>query len=298
MSQKTMSDRMIGAMSEGLFERVAGSLAGDRQSAMRHQRSRLAYLEYMKKELGPFMQDVPPGPVGPKEIIMKTAVLNQEEAAWSLNPDNYFEYGYRQLLSWFIALKPHGFNLRTLSSALELGCGSARLIRHLRCIGGIRLAGTDLVPEQVAWCKENIPGVEFHVNELRPPLAFADDNSFDFAFAASVFTHIPLETQQLWIREMCRILRPGGFLVCDVLGEYHQRRMLSAADRERLEREGQLTLTATDANASLSTQLIGSWDVFMTRGEVLKAFATVFHVVDFLPTSLNLLILQKPGAPF
>jgi SAM-dependent methyltransferase len=285
----------MSAASDPQFDRWLQLFPEKRQSALRCRRSRAQFLRYVRQRLGTFMVDVDQGPMGTKEIIMKTAVLSEAEAAWSLNPDNYFEYGYRQLLTWFRLLEPHGFNLRTVGAVLELGCGSARLIRHLRCLGSVRLVGTDLVAEQAAWCAANIPGVEFHTNDLRPPLAFAGDNTFDLAFAASVFTHIPLETQALWIREMHRVLRPGGFLVCDVLGEHHQRKMLGPEEMTRLATEGRFELTASDPKASLSTQLIGSWDVFMTRTEFLRAFRSSFRVLDFVPTSLNLMVLQKPG---
>jgi SAM-dependent methyltransferase len=240
------------------------------------------------------MVEIDPGPMGPEEIIMKTAVLKQEEAAWSLNPHNYFEQSYRQLRTWFQALEPFGFNPRTVGAVLELGCGSARLIRHLRCMRGTRLVGCDLVAAQIAWCAQNIPGVEFHVNGLKPPLEFADDNVFDLAYAASVFTHIPFGTQERWIKEMARVLRPGGFLVCDVLGAYHQQRMLDPEDLQKLTRDGRLEITAENKKASLSTQLIGSWDVFMTRAEFLRIFRKHFEVLDYLPTHLDLLLLRKP----
>ncbi len=294
MARSSKIDSLLARIPDNLYDRVEDRLPKQLAGRLRFGRSRAAFHRYMRKKLGGFNVDVELGPKGTDDIIMKTAVLVKEEAAWSLDEKNYFEQGFRQLLTWFRLLEPYGFNPRTIGSVLELGCGSARLIRHLRCMRGVRLVGSDLVPEQVEWCKTNVPGVEFYVNQLDPPLSFAQDNSFDLAFAASVFTHIPLETQQQWIHEMYRILRPGGFLVCDVLGHYHQGRMLDAEDMKKLEEQGNFTLTAKDKKASLSTQLIGSWDVFMKRGEFLRVFGKEFEVLDFLPTNLNLFILRKP----
>jgi SAM-dependent methyltransferase len=258
-------------------------------------RARIRFNQFMRERLGAFLEEVDEGPVGSKEIIMQTAVLNKDEAALKTNSDFYFYSAYNQMYSWMNILERNGFNLRTVSSILELGCGSARLIRHLRCIDGIRLVGCDLRADHIEWCRKNIPGIEFYTNELSPPLQFAQDDSFDLVFASSVFTHIPLETQALWIQEMRRILRPGGFLLCDVLGRYHQQHMLSKNDLQDLKKKGALTLTASDSKASLSTQIIGSWDVFLTRGEVLNAFGKGFKVLDFMPAGLDLLILQKPS---
>lgn len=294
MARSSKLDSLLARMPDGLYNRMDARLPKETAGRLRFGRSRAAFNHYMREKLGGFMVDVDLGPKGSDDIIMKTAVLVKEEAAWSLDANNYFEHGFHQLLTWFKMLEPFGFNLRTVGAVFELGCGSARLIRHLRCMRGVRLVGSDLVPEQVEWCKTNVPGVEFYVNQLDPPLSFAQDNTFDLAFAASVFTHIPLETQQQWIHEMYRILKPGGFLVCDVLGHYHQGRMLDAADMKKFEEQGNFTLTAKDEKASLSTQLIGSWDVFMKRGEFLRVFGKEFEVLDFLPTLLNLFILRKP----
>jgi ubiquinone/menaquinone biosynthesis C-methylase UbiE len=159
---------------------------------------------------------------------------------------------------------------------------------------GVRLVGADLSEEMMAWCRGNIPGAEFHSNGYEPPLTFLKENTIDFAFAASVFTHIPLETQQQWIREMHRVLRPGGYFLCDVLGRNHQELMLSPADMARLRSEGRLVLTADDEQASLSTKIHKSWDVFQTRSQFLQAFGSVFRILDYVPTSIDLLVLQKP----
>jgi SAM-dependent methyltransferase len=149
------------------------------------------------------------------------------------------------------------------------------------------------MPDFVTWCQQNVPGVEFFVNDLQPPLPFAGDDAFDLVLAQSVFTHIPLHLQAAWIKELHRVIRPGGFLMCTVLGRFHQERMLRKEDRDLLAKQGHFTLDAASAQASLSTRLIGSWDVFQTRAEVLRAFGSVFDVRDYLPAELDLLILQK-----
>ena len=110
-------------------------------------------------------------------------------------------------------------------------------------------------------------GVEFHRNCEAPPLEFAPtDGTFDLVYSASVFTHIPFDTQELWIKEIAHVIRPGGFLLCDMLGRFHQQAMLGSDELSRLNHDGTLTITQTDANASLATKLIGSWDVFATGG--------------------------------
>jgi len=153
--------------------------------------------------------------------------------------------------------------------------------------------GTDVEPAFADWCQSNIPGIEFYTNNLYPPLSFAEDDSFDFVYANSVFTHIPLDIQDSRIEELSRVLRPGGFLIVNVVGRYHILRTLDHASRERLEREGHLTLASSDVRASYSTRAIGSWDVFQSREAILAAFGSRFHIHEYKPGVLDQLVLES-----
>lgn len=249
---------------------------------------------YMQKRLRNFYIDINPYPVPLTKLIMQTSILTEKDIDTKTDPDFYLFNGYSQMLSWLKTLERYGFNIRTAGAIMELGCGTARLIRHLRCIDGINLVGTDLNGELIEWCSNNVPGIEFHKNNLNPPLEFAKDDTFDLVFAASVFTHIPLETQHLWIKELHRIIRPGGYLLCDVNGRYHQDRQLIPDQIDMLHKNGKFTLTSKDNLASLSTKIIESWDVFQTRVEILKVFRSYFIVEDYIPAGLDQLVLKKP----
>jgi len=286
--------RILRYVPDGIVHALLVPLPATLRGRLRHRFARLRFYQFMKKRLGKFIVEIESGTVGDVNLIMRTAVLKEEDAPKKLDPDHYFESGYIQMQAWMQTLERCGLNLRTLGAIMEVGCGSARLIRHLRCMEGVRLVGADVKPEMIEWCSKNVPGIEFYSNGLEPPLPFANDATFDLIFMSSVFTHIPKETQLLWIKEMYRVLRPGGYLLCDVLGRYHQDLMLDAEDRARLKKDGELTLTAADAKASLSTKLIGSWDYFQTRAEVVRVFGSVFTLVDYIPSYLDLLVLKKP----
>ncbi len=192
-------------------------------------------------------------------------------------------------------LEHFSINPRTIGSIFELGCGTARLLRHFRCIDGVRLVGSDVNPEMIEWCKANLPEIEFYHNELTPPLSFAEDNSFDFMLASSVFTHIPLDTQELWLAEMQRILRPGGIFICSVLGQNHASLLLGTEEMNKLREKGSYTLTSDDSQATYSTRVGGSaWDVFQTRAEVIRVFGSFFQIVDYIPGGQDFLVLRKP----
>lgn len=290
---KRAGSRFVLAIPAPVMNAATAILPGSLRGQARKHLERLRFNRFMKSRLRGFFHESDPGPLPPTEYIMRTFVLDQKEVARKTNEHFYFQSGYRQVRAFLELAEHYGLNLRTIQSILELGCGSGRLIRHLRCFNGIRLVGTDLNGEMASWCAKSFPDMEFHHNDLTPPLRFAEDNSFDLIYASSVFTHIPLETQSLWIKELHRILRPGGLAIVDVIGEYHQERMLSEDDRQRLRKDGQLEITDTDERASLSTKVIKSWDVFQTRGENLRVFGSVFEVLDYTPVFLDLLVLRK-----
>jgi SAM-dependent methyltransferase len=256
-------------------------------------RLRISFERYMRARLGHFFVSVDPGPVATRELVLRQAILREDEIEKKTDPDYYFLSGYYQVLDWLKRLERYNFNLRTVSAILDFGCGSARLIRHLRCIDGIRLVGTDANPETITWCAANLPGIEFHVNSLCPPLSFAENSVFDLAMASSVFTHIPLDLRDAWIQEIHRVLKPGGFLICSMHGHYHEHEMLLPEERIRLRERGRFTLEATSPAASLSSRISGLCDVFGTRGDVLQAFSSVFRVHDYLPNIQDILILEK-----
>ena len=58
-----------------------------------HRLAKLRFDKYMTRTLRTFALEVEPGLPGPAEIIMKTAVLNQQDAPKKLDPNFYFESG-------------------------------------------------------------------------------------------------------------------------------------------------------------------------------------------------------------
>lgn len=103
---------------------------------------------------------------------------------------------------------------RPPDSVFEWGCGPARIIRQLPALlgTGIEYHAADYNATTIDWCKKNIPGINFHRNELTPPLPYADEQ-FDFVYAISVFTHLSEATGLAWADELLRVLKPGGLLL-------------------------------------------------------------------------------------
>jgi ubiquinone/menaquinone biosynthesis C-methylase UbiE len=119
--------------------------------------------------------------------------------------------------------------LRLLTRSLDRENFEAEYMR------GVRLVGTDANPECISWCREHVPGCELHINDLEPPLALANGNNFDLIISLSVFTHTPLDQQTRWLREMNRVLKPNGFLLCTVVGTPHIDAHLGANGRKLIQ---------------------------------------------------------------
>jgi SAM-dependent methyltransferase len=241
-----------------------------------------------------------PGPLPPAAVITTEALMHKHDLEIATMPARYFGGGYRDAWIMLSMLQSCGADLTAFRSILEFGCGSARVLRHFRSVRGLHLVGTDANPRVIEWDRLNLPGADFHVNELQPPLRFADD-CFDFVYALSVFTHIPLQWQEAWLRELRRILRPRGYLLCTVLGENYVKIQLSPEDRVRLERNGMLTLDPDNPRTSYSSQVLRSWDVFQTRDEVCKRFGAMFDILSYTEspaaTGQDTLLLRRPQRP-
>jgi SAM-dependent methyltransferase len=89
------------------------------------------------------------------------------------------------------------------------------------------------------WCRTNLPFADFELNSLESSLGYPDE-IFDLVYAFSVFTHLRESLQFHWIKELARMLRPGGLLLLTV----HGRSYMPSLDREEAARfeSGQLVV--------------------------------------------------------
>jgi len=101
---------------------------------------------------------------------------------------------------------------------LDFGCGAGRTMRQfLDEAETLELWGTDIDERSIEWIQENLsPPLNAVTCEVDPPLPFEDD-SFDFIWAISVFTHLT-DNSAPWLLELHRILKPGGLLMASYMG--------------------------------------------------------------------------------
>jgi SAM-dependent methyltransferase len=106
-----------------------------------------------------------------------------------------------------------GLEMRPAETLVEIGCGVGRLTRALARRAGNVIA-VDVSEEMLARARELNPGLE-NVRWLHgdgESLAGVDGASVDGCFSHVVFQHLPEPELTLgYVREMARVLRPGGW---------------------------------------------------------------------------------------
>jgi SAM-dependent methyltransferase len=111
-----------------------------------------------------------------------------------------------------------GVELERLGAVLDFGCACGRVARRWAELHGPELHGCDVNRAQVAWCRDNLPFMEFRVNALEPPSPYPADR-FDLVYALSVLPHMTDAQAHRWMAEFTRILRPGGLLMLTAHGD-------------------------------------------------------------------------------
>lgn len=118
-------------------------------------------------------------------------------------------------------LKPH-------ERVLDVGCGTGRMAWPLtRYLTDGSYDGLDIVDPSIEWCQKTytprFPNFHFHFSDIynkaynpngacqasayRFPF---NDSSFDLVFLTSVFTHMLPPDMENYLREITRVLKPGG----------------------------------------------------------------------------------------
>ncbi len=101
---------------------------------------------------------------------------------------------------------------------LDWGCGAGRATRYMHLFWpGLPITGCDIDAEAIAWCRANIADMRFDATGPFPPLPYPD-GAFDAVVGSSVMTHLAGAVQLRWLREIRRVLAPGGVFVTSVLG--------------------------------------------------------------------------------
>ena len=102
-------------------------------------------------------------------------------------------------------------------SLLDIGCGSGRAATALRDVQRLSYTGVDILPELLEYAQEkaNRPDWKFlAIEDIALPV---DDASADMVLVMSVFTHLTTDEINRYIKEIHRVVKPGGTVICSFL---------------------------------------------------------------------------------
>lgn len=171
-------------------------------------------------------------------------------------------------------LKAHG--LKPEHRLLDVGSGIGRLAspltQHLEPPGGYD--GIEIIPQAVDWCQRTIkpafPSFRFHQADVRndrynpagktPASAYVfpfADETFDFVFLGSVFTHMYTADMRNYLAEIVRVMKPGA---------------VSVISYYLLDDERRAQMAASGAALRFDTALDGGWCAFPDVPEAAIAF--------------------------
>ena len=108
----------------------------------------------------------------------------------------------------------HLIDVNEHRNVLDLGCGIGQYTRYF-LNRGHHVTSSDISKKALEYLKNNIPTVRIVQQDMSEPLKF-EDNEFDIVFAnLSIHFFSKEETDNL-IKEIRRILKPGGFFIGSV----------------------------------------------------------------------------------
>jgi SAM-dependent methyltransferase len=123
----------------------------------------------------------------------------------------------------------YGKGIKQFETVVDWGSGCGRILRHFsEHPNGGRFAetrnqdlfGFDIDAVNVEWCEQNMPDVAtFDLIEPLGTFSLPDD-SVDLLYGISVMTHLTEHAQCQWLKEIRRVLKPGGGAILTTHGEH------------------------------------------------------------------------------
>ena len=212
-------------------------------------------------------------------------------------PELFLSGGAESARQVLAGLGAAGVDSGAEARVLDFGCGCGRVARHLAtAMPGVEYHGCDVDAPAIEWARRNLPWGRFEVNSFNPPLVYSDA-TFQAVFSVSIFTHLSREDQLAWLRELRRVLAPGGVALLSIHGPsaasrtwWGQGLTMEAANEinvrtSRLDEEGFFFVPYADLESGEKfTGVSGSYgNSFQSHEWTQKNWGPLLRVEGFLP---------------
>lgn len=198
-----------------------------------------------------------------KELQKNWDEFGRQDPLWSIltNPtkkgnkwklDDFFNTGQVEIESIIKYIESLGIPY-SQKRALDFGCGVGRLTQAL-CQHFNECYGVDIAPSMIELAKQyNCQGnkCKYYLNE-QENLSLFENNFFDFIYSKIVLQHMKPEYSKNYIRELVRVLAPGGLLVFQIPSELAPANSLDVLEDSAY--QAQITLHNPPITAKAGTQ--------------------------------------------
>lgn len=224
-------------------------------------------------------------PEPPSKLMHRVANVDASMTYWCRALSSYGEFTKAIRRCRAIASVEH---------LLDWGCGCGRVTSLFLKHSNIpNVSGCDIDREAVGWCNEHLQPALFSVINPYPPTQY-QENMFDVVLGYSVFTHLVRDLQLDWLKEINRILAPGGFFFASVHGEF------AASFAPHVQRD---MMRAGISDKSPDPNLDGVAPegyyrgVFQTKAYTLLEWSRYFKIIDYVERGMgnfqDLVVMQK-----
>jgi SAM-dependent methyltransferase len=180
------------------------------------------------------------GPDGGRETMKSLQDLQknwegfaQSDPLWSIcadpqkrhnkwDRDEFFATGRREITTVLQHLRGLGLQPGERCPALDFGCGVGRLTRAMAAYFS-PCYGVDISPTMIRLAREfnrDLTDCHFLINEQDRLVEF-QNHYFGFIYTSIVLQHIGEPYNRSYLRELIRLLRPGGALVFQIPDRHH-----------------------------------------------------------------------------
>lgn len=100
---------------------------------------------------------------------------------------------------------------------VDIGCGAGRLAAQLKEHPGLRYLGIDVVPDLLDFARAQAGRPDWRFEIVSQSVIPCEDGAATACVAFSLFTHLPDAACHDYLREMRRVLAPGGVAIFSFL---------------------------------------------------------------------------------